>query len=260
MHFVLITDAAGNTLVDSVILLGPEPLMISIDSIVGTCAGGFSNGSVAISVIGGCETYNYHWSNGATSQNLLNATAGTFTVTVTDANACTSSQSASIVVFPSFSPSFSSQGNLLVSDQTWSSYQWMLNGLPISGANSATYLASSAGFYGLTALDSNGCAGVGPTQFLTFVGVDNQLADAANFFVYPNPTSGNLEIKFEAPATGLVKIVFFDALGKEIRAESIRKTATQFETSLDLSNLASGPYFLRVMMGNVALTRKVIKE
>ncbi|MEX1132059.1 MAG: hypothetical protein WEC15_02440, partial [Flavobacteriales bacterium] len=47
-----------------------------------TCGNG--NGRVIVSVYGGVPHYNFSWSNGATTESLLNVSAGTYTVTVTD--------------------------------------------------------------------------------------------------------------------------------------------------------------------------------
>ena len=57
---------------------------------------GQQNGSININVTGGSGSYGYSWDNGATTQNLSNINQGTYTVTVTDANACSASNSFSI--------------------------------------------------------------------------------------------------------------------------------------------------------------------
>lgn len=53
------------------------------------CNGG-ATGSVDATVSGGTTPYVYSWSNGAVTQDLLNLTAGVYTLTVTDAQGCTS--------------------------------------------------------------------------------------------------------------------------------------------------------------------------
>ena len=49
-----------------------------------TCAGG-TNGSINITVTGGRTPYTFAWSNGATTEDLSNLSAGNYTVTVSDA-------------------------------------------------------------------------------------------------------------------------------------------------------------------------------
>jgi hypothetical protein len=59
-----------------------------------TCAG--NDGSAEIMLDGGIPTYAILWSNGNNSAQLENAAAGTYSVTVSDANGCTISASAVI--------------------------------------------------------------------------------------------------------------------------------------------------------------------
>jgi subtilisin-like proprotein convertase family protein len=51
-----------------------------------TC--GTGNGSIDITVNGGALPYQYHWSNAATTEDLIELSAFNYTVTVTDANNC----------------------------------------------------------------------------------------------------------------------------------------------------------------------------
>jgi gliding motility-associated-like protein len=57
---------------------------------------GLSNGGVDLEVTGGLSPYNYKWSNGANTQDLINKAAGTFTVTVTSAGGCSATTTVTI--------------------------------------------------------------------------------------------------------------------------------------------------------------------
>ncbi|MCZ2338110.1 MAG: SprB repeat-containing protein [Chitinophagales bacterium] len=50
---------------------------------------GLYNGSIDAIFLGGTPGYTYQWSNGATSEDINGLAAGTYSVTVTDANGCT---------------------------------------------------------------------------------------------------------------------------------------------------------------------------
>ncbi len=57
---------------------------------------GFTNGSVDLSVSGGTGSYTYKWSNGATTEDLSNVGAGTYTVVITDESGCSKTVTATI--------------------------------------------------------------------------------------------------------------------------------------------------------------------
>lgn len=68
---------------------------VIIDSIFeGTC--GNSNGAIYISVYGAYSTYNYLWSNTATTQDLIGVDPDTYNVTVSDSSGCSAVQVATI--------------------------------------------------------------------------------------------------------------------------------------------------------------------
>lgn len=60
-----------------------------------SCKGG-SNGSSDVTVSGGTSPYTYLWSNGALTKNITGLSAGTYNLTVTDANLCTTAATVSI--------------------------------------------------------------------------------------------------------------------------------------------------------------------
>jgi outer membrane protein OmpA-like peptidoglycan-associated protein len=88
-YTVVITDNNGCSQTLSTTITQPVKL---VSSIVATkdvnCFGG-ENGSINISVVGGTHPYKYNWSNGATTQDLADIKAGTYSLTITDANGCT---------------------------------------------------------------------------------------------------------------------------------------------------------------------------
>lgn len=68
----------------------PDPIVITSETVDVTCAGG-TNGSIDVTVIGGNPAYTYSWSNGATTEDLLNVPINTYTLVVTDTKNCTDS-------------------------------------------------------------------------------------------------------------------------------------------------------------------------
>ena len=59
------------------------------------CNGG-STGGITLTVSGGTSAFTYLWSNTATSKDLTNVAAGTYSVTITDSKSCTATVSATV--------------------------------------------------------------------------------------------------------------------------------------------------------------------
>ena len=92
---VTVTDNNGCEGTYSASISEPSAINASTNATNVACSGG-DNGAVQLSVSGGTAPYTYSWSTGATTQNINNLTAGNYSVTITDANNCVSTQSASV--------------------------------------------------------------------------------------------------------------------------------------------------------------------
>ena len=95
-YSVTVTDANGCTDSASTTITEPAMLMVTATP-TAMSAPGVVDGSVATSVSGGTMPYAYSWSNGATTSSLSNLSFGTYDVTVTDANGCTATATATVV-------------------------------------------------------------------------------------------------------------------------------------------------------------------
>lgn len=71
----------------SILFSQPAEIKTWIMAIPVSCFGG-SNGAIDLSVKGGTTLYVISWSNGANTQDIGMLSAGSYTVTVTDANSC----------------------------------------------------------------------------------------------------------------------------------------------------------------------------
>ena len=58
----------------------------------GVSCNGDTNGYIDISVQGGTSPYSFNWNNGATTEDLNSIGAGTYILTSTDVNGCTTNQ------------------------------------------------------------------------------------------------------------------------------------------------------------------------
>jgi hypothetical protein len=76
---------------------------------------------------------------------------------------------------------------------------------------------------------------------------------------YPNPFNPSTTIKYDLPKTSYVKLIMFDALGKQVRTlVNEEKSAGSYIVELNASNLPSGVYFYRIQTGDFIQTKKLI--
>jgi PKD repeat protein len=141
------------------VIAGPT---VTLNTTAPTCAG-TSNGQVSTTVSGGYSPYTYSWSNGASSANITNLGAGTYSVTVTNNQGCTGTASATITA-PSAVSVTGTATNITCAGQNTGSITVSATGGTGSktfswsnGATGSTISNLAAGSYTVTATDANGC-------------------------------------------------------------------------------------------------------
>ncbi|TDE41531.1 hypothetical protein E0I26_16315, partial [Flavobacterium rhamnosiphilum] len=93
-HSVTVTDKLGYKTTCNVTIGQPSAVLSAIATTMNNnnCVG-CNNGAINLTVSGGSTPYSYSWSNGATTEDIVNLIKGTYSVTITDNNGCTSNPS-----------------------------------------------------------------------------------------------------------------------------------------------------------------------
>lgn len=162
-YVITITDANGCSTTSSIDINAGNQLNVVNDITHVSCAGS-DVGSINISVSGGSGSYAYLWSNGATSQDLTNISAGNYIVTITDSALCSAVVSSSVVELSSIAAeSFVSPlsctgvttGNVdLVVGGGTSPYIYVWN----NGATTEDLSNIQPGIYTVTITDAGSCS------------------------------------------------------------------------------------------------------
>lgn len=165
-YTVDVTDASGCTVTHSVTVgSGSAQGNISLSATNVACYS-TNTGSITANVNGGQQPYTYLWSNGATTPNINNLSAGTYWVTVTTAAGCIKSDTVTITEPTSAVVATTSQINATCFGSNDGSatvtptggtapYNIVWNTNPQQNGTTATGL--SAGAYTVTVTDNNGC-------------------------------------------------------------------------------------------------------
>jgi gliding motility-associated-like protein len=163
LYTVTITDNNGCTRQRAVNISSISGPTVQLDSVRNVNCFGAATGAIYISVSGGTPPFSYNWSSGASSQDLLNVIAGTYTVTVTDANACTAVLSATIGQTPSTVNDSLVVNNASCGAPTGNATVYPYGGSPpysilwSTGSASNTIFNLGAGSYTVTITDALGC-------------------------------------------------------------------------------------------------------
>jgi hypothetical protein len=91
-YSVLVTDSHGCTINGSWTVQGPNGALVLNGNVVRnvTCYGG-NDGEIDVTISGGWGGYTFLWSHGATTQNAVGLTSGSYSVVITDSHGCTTS-------------------------------------------------------------------------------------------------------------------------------------------------------------------------
>lgn len=164
-YTVTVTDFNGCQNQVNTIINEPSPIAINFTTVVPNCFGS-DNGAISSFISGGQAPYTYSWSTGASSSNLYDVTAGTYSLTITDANNC--QQTDSVVVTQPSELTATITEPQTICPETWVDIEVTANGgtgtyiynwspaAPNSPINSVSPVANTN--YTCIVTDNNGCS------------------------------------------------------------------------------------------------------
>ncbi len=161
-YTVTATDASGCTAMANFTIQGQGNITIAVSSTPTSCVVNTGTATVTI-VTGGTTPYTYRWSNGATTQAISSLMVGTYTVTVTDAGDCTSSQSvtiqsiSNIILQTTFANATCGGTNGTATISSISGGTAPYTYLWSNGATTPSVSNLAGGNYSVTATDASGC-------------------------------------------------------------------------------------------------------
>ncbi len=161
-YTITVSDAKGCTASKAISITQPAPLVVSETHQPYACSG--NAGAIDITVSGGNLPYTYLWNNHAITEDISNLNGGTYSVVVSDINACSSTTAVSISVLTSLSTTVTHTDLLCNGISTGSIHTVVTGGSSPytfnwnTGAASQDLNALAAGSYSAVITDANHCS------------------------------------------------------------------------------------------------------
>lgn len=260
LYFLSVTDANGCSAEAQILLGSPEPLAATatISQINGhnVSCDGASDGAIDLSVTGGTAPYSFAWSNGAETEDLSGIPAGSYEVTVTDANGCTTtytygldapeaiSSTLEAALLPggyNVTCSYANDGSIAATVQGGTApYAIAWSGPAGFTSNDEDIAGLAAGTYTLTVTDANNCAHTGSIVVTAPPAIDIDLAATVLNGGYNIGCFGEAEGTISASVTGGTAGLTYQWTGPNGFTSN----------AVNISDLVAGTYTLTVTDGN----------
>lgn len=220
-----VTDNNGCPKTSTIEIEEPTAIVLS-PTINSASCNSLETGSIDLTATGGTGNYNYAWSSSAgdTLSSLSNIGAGTYSVSVTDANGCLDSLSGLVVTEPDLLTLIASSDTTIPATYTTTievlsttggtgtvTYEWT-PGATLSDATAASTVASptETTSYLVTGLDDNGCTAVDTVV----VRVDFDLVAIPDGFTPNGDGANDVFTVHHSPAIELVEMKIFNRWGE----------------------------------------------
>ena len=219
LYTLELTDANDCETTNSVVLSVPLPLSYS-SSITDASCWNSIDGAVSIIVNGGQSPYSYAWNTGDHTSWVDSLSAGTYEVTIQDANTCTDSLQFIVEAPDSISAVIEVQAATSINPPDGVAFVEEVSGgtspysfLWSNGSTSPYINELASGEYSLTITDENNCTSV-YFIFVDLLQSSSTLTNSTTIPIYPNPTIGTLFIHF--PMSQRHQIYLYNSSGKKV--------------------------------------------
>ncbi len=151
-------------------------------------------------------------------------------------------------------PVLTLNGNELSTTATGVSYQWYIDGIEIIDSDSQSISLSEDGVYTVMVTYANGCSSLSDEFIFSLLGLEGLNVDV-NVSVFPNPFTGQLNVKWEG--LEFTEVYVTDLVGRRVQSKAL--TIYDTKTQLDLDHVLPGAYSVHLvnMLGIEQIVRVV---
>ncbi|MFK7771653.1 MAG: T9SS type A sorting domain-containing protein [Saprospiraceae bacterium] len=257
-YIITITDGNGCEEIQLFSIIAPDSISILSTVFDITCFGE-NDGIIEAEVIGGNNGFEYFWSNGVNTPIVDSLFEGNYALTVIDINGCEQSETFNLsqpdsltISIVETNPVDGDDGNIIATpaggtapyEFNWNDGMWTdaeISNLP-------------AGVYDLIVTDGNGCI-----QNVNILLESTSVFEIENLQaveIFPNPNDGTFFLKLEFEKRETFEVSIVNDLGQTI--QKYNRHDNFILEKMDLENLTSGIYFIKIKTENGVIIKKVI--
>ncbi len=226
-----------------------------------------ATGSASVNAQGGNPGYTYEWSNGETSSEISDLSAGTYSVIVTDVNGCSNEQTFEVLenealVFALDSTVPATTGNADGALNVTISggappyvYNWYLDGEIIS--NEEDLSGFPEGIYQLEVFDDLGCSIIALSLEISAVTSSLSLEAGEKILLSPNPSNGIAFLDYSFNEKKEVRLLVYDINGKLI-FESVKHTQDVGQFAIDGKKWPAANYQVKLLVDDKIVVKQLI--
>lgn len=249
-YSVLITDDYGcdTTIHFSLSYLGEINLTANI--INPTCDGS-NDGHISVIADGGTSNYSYSWSNGASTPDISNLSAGSYTITVTDYLGCSASETYHLTSQNPPSPvaNFTSSSNDLITTFTntstnSNSFLWDFGDGNTSTDENPIHTFEEEGSYNVCLTAYGDCDTITNCKTVNVVDNSSDISQEEilnNILVYPNPSKDKVTIRTEKQE--VKQVIIHNSNGQLVYQTALKDE----ETVIKVNHWSPGVYTFLLM-------------
>lgn len=147
--------------------------------------------------------------------------------------------------------------SILLTGSAGGTSQWYLNGVPIPGADTNIYFATTPGLYNMTKTNLNGCTDSASVGIMIVedpnCGMNTDEYFKEDISIYPNPFNELFYIN--AAGNMINKIIITDIKGAVIYAKEVNNSFIEINSS----EYSKGLYFVKLFTSDGIFVKKIIK-
>jgi hypothetical protein len=259
MLYASYNNITGCTTVETV-TVSQNSLIYSNAIVTNASCNGYNDGSIITTTFGGVSPYAHLWSPlGISLSNAINVPAGSYDLTITDANLCSVTESYTVTAPALLTVAVTASQTYILNTSVVGgtppySYSWIeqtQTGVILGILSS--YIVGSNGTYYVVVTDANNCTSQSnATTYLETGTLD--LVSSIDLNIYPNPFRNETTVDFgQRINKAIIKIV--DVYGKVVERHELADTDKYI---IKRTNKASGVYFMEIEIAKTRLNSKII--